>query len=138
MEVTEQMVNEFNSIMDKLSPTDVSALKISHTDAFIKKFSTLSQIQMMKNTLLSIERALQPGLTRFNWHSLGIAEYARGCKQLLKSLVSVVQQVNQLKIDLNNRIAKDIECYNFCSSKLQPQEGSVDLPGCKVTDNFTF
>lgn len=88
---------------------------------------------MLKNMLLNIERAIQPGLTRFNWHSLGIEEYAQGCKQLLKSLTSIVQQVDQMKRDPYIRIAKNIERWDFCSLKTQPIEGSITLPGCKVS-----
>ncbi|KAK2587900.1 hypothetical protein KPH14_003996 [Odynerus spinipes] len=94
IEAVEKMINEYNRIIDKLDKPD---------------------IMLLKNTLLIIERYIQPGLIRFNWQSLSITDYAILCGKLLKNLKSIVEQVNQLKKELDERIESEIQNYNLVS-----------------------
>lgn len=74
---------------------------------------------------------MQPGVTRLNWYSLGIKDYASSCNKLLKILISIVSQVNQMKIDLENRI--NFEVYNLCSTAQDPNDTSYELQSCRVS-----
>lgn len=73
---------------------------------------------------------MQPGVTRLNWHSLGIKEYASGCNKLLKTLVSLVSQVDQIKADLEQRI--NFQLYNLYSTKQDPSVPAYRLQTCRV------
>ena len=77
-----------------------------------------------------MEKYLQPGVLRLNWYSLGIKDYASSCSKLLKSLTSIVIQMNQMKSDLDSRI--DFEQYNLCSIKHDPSDPNFKLLSCKV------
>lgn len=65
--------------------------------------------------LLIIEKHIQPGIIRFNWNSLNITDYAMSCENLLKNLKSVVEQLGQLKKELDERIKSEIQSYNLVS-----------------------
>lgn len=111
IDVTEKMVNQYNSIVDALEKSD---------------------IQLLKRTLQDIERHLQPGVTRFNWNSLSISDYASTCGKMLKNLNSIVEQVNQMKRDLDSRIEFELQSYHLFSTKKEIAE-SEDLLPCKVS-----
>lgn len=111
IDVTEKMINQYNSVVDALEKSD---------------------IQLLKRTLQDIERHLQPGVTRFNWNSLSIFDYASSCGKMLKNLNSIVEQVNQMKRDLDNRIESELQSYHLFSTKKEIAE-SEDLLPCKVT-----
>lgn len=68
---------------------------------------------------------------RFNWNSLNISDYAHDCEKLLKNLNSIVDQVNHMKSDLDNRINNDLQSYNLFSLPLRIYDSEELLP-CKV------
>ncbi|XP_012272400.1 dynein heavy chain 10, axonemal [Orussus abietinus] len=111
MENAEKIIKQYNEIVDKLDRADIS---------------------LLKRTLQNIEMHIQPGLTRFNWYSLGITDYAKACGKLLKSLTSIVAQVNQMKGDLDRRIESDIESYNLIAGSVDPDGPDFQVLGCKV------
>lgn len=110
IDVTETMINQYNSVVDALEKSD---------------------LQLLKHTLQDIERNLQPGVTRFNWNSLTIPDYASTCSKMLKNLNSIVEQVNQMKRDLDSRIKSELQSYHLFSTKKEIAE-SEDLLPCKV------
>lgn len=107
IDTTEKMINQYNSILDTFDKAD---------------------IQLLKQTLLDVEKYIQPGVTRFNWNSLSISDYAADCHKMLKNLNSVVDQVNQLKKELDNRIESELQSYNLFSMKKEVVESEVLLP----------
>ncbi|KAI4497256.1 hypothetical protein M0802_007740 [Mischocyttarus mexicanus] len=115
IEAVEKMINEYNIIIDKLDKSD---------------------IQLLKNTLLIIEKHIQPGIIRFNWNSLSITDYTSLCEKLLKNLKSIVEQINQLKKELDERIESEIQNYNLVSvSSDESESNNVDdesLLPCKT------
>lgn len=54
------------------------------------------------------------------------------CEKLLKSLNSIVTQVNQMKADLDQRIEKEIQSYNLFTPTKEQDEADVELSPCKV------
>jgi len=62
------------------------------------------QLQFLKDHILEVERHIQPGLTRFNWNSLGIAGYCKDCRQVLKNLTSLVAQMEKIRQELQAKI----------------------------------
>ncbi|XP_043489632.1 dynein axonemal heavy chain 10 [Polistes fuscatus] len=114
IEAVEKIINEYNVIIDKLDKSD---------------------IQLLKNTLFSIEKHIQPGFIRFNWNSLSIIDYTKLCEKLLKNLKSIVEQINQLKKELDERIESEIQNYNLVSLNSNASESNnVDesLLSCKT------
>lgn len=110
IDTTTKMINQYNNIVDTLDKAD---------------------IQLLKQTLQDIERHIQPGVTRFNWNSLSISDYAATCHRILKNLNSIVEQVNQIKKELDNRIESELQSYHLFSTKKEVAESEVLLP-CKV------
>lgn len=110
IDVTTKMINQYNDILDMLDRAD---------------------IQLLKQTLQDVEKNIQPGLTRFNWNSLSISDYAAICRRILKNLNSIVEQVNQIKKELDNRIESELQSYHLFSTKREVAE-SEDLLPCKV------
>lgn len=96
-----------------------------------------SQIQLLRNTLLDVEKHIQPGVMRFNWNSLNISDYAHDCEKLLKNLNSIVDQVNHMKSDLDNRINNDLQSYNLFTLPLRIYNSEELLP-CKVFSYISF
>lgn len=84
----------------------------------------------MKKTLQNMEKYIQPGVLRLNWYSLGIKDYALSCTKLLKSLISIVTQISQIKTDLDIRM--NFEDYNLCSTRKDPSDPNYELQSCKV------
>lgn len=143
------MIDQYNEIIEKLENEDVSCnLETNNVSvgsrglleqvyffllSSIKIIQKLqSQIRLLKNSLRNIEKHIQPGVSRFNWYSLGISDYTAGCGKLLKSLNSIVTQVNQMKRDLDLRIENDIRCYNLYTTAKE-QELDAPLNACKVS-----
>lgn len=97
--------------------------------------SSLLQIELLKNILLDIEKHIQPGVMRINWNSLNIPDYAHECEKLLKNLNSLVEQLNHIKNDLDNRIFNDLQNYDLFSlpNKYYDNENElITLLPCKV------
>lgn len=80
----------------------------------------------------NIEKHIQSGVTRLNWYSLGIVDYAVACKKLLKDFGSIVIQVNQMKRDIDLRIENDIGNYNLFTTNKDPMNPNYELSACKV------
>lgn len=110
IDVTEEMINQYNHILDTLDEANV---------------------QLLKKLLRDVEKHIQPGVTRFTWNSLSISDYAASCHAVLKNLNSIVDQVNQMETDLDNQIKSELESYNLFSTKKEIAESEVLLP-CKV------
>jgi len=110
IDATTKMINQYNNILDTLDRAD---------------------IQLLKQTLQDVEKNIQPGLTRFNWNSLSILDYAAACHRILKNLNSIIEQINQIKKELDNRIKTELQSYHLFSTKKEVAESDVLLP-CKV------
>nr|XP_033194235.1 dynein heavy chain 10, axonemal-like [Bombus vancouverensis nearcticus] len=110
LELMEKVTDQYNGMIDKMDKAD---------------------IQLLRNTLLDVEKHIQPGVMRFNWNSLNISDYAHDCEKLLKNLNSIVDQVNHMKSDLDNRINNDLQSYNLFSLPLRICNSEELLP-CKV------
>lgn len=94
-----------------------------------------TQIELLKNMLLDIEKHIQPGVMRINWNSLNISEYAHECEILLKNLNSLVEQLNHIKSDLDNRIFNELQNYDLFSlpTKYYNEENElIVLLPCKI------
>lgn len=111
IDVTSKMISQYNNILDTLDRAD---------------------IQLLKQTLQNVERHIQPGVTRFNWNSLSISDYADTCRRVLKNLTSIVAQLNQIKKELDTRIESELQSYHLFSTKKEVAESDVLLP-CKVS-----
>ncbi|XP_069678773.1 dynein axonemal heavy chain 10-like [Periplaneta americana] len=99
LEIIQEMLNKYNSIVGKLNT---------------------AELQFLKNHLTEVERHIQPGLTRFTWNSLGIEEYVQDCHQVLKNLTSLVDQMTKLSQEVSARI-ESLEVFDFFSyKKLDP------------------
>lgn len=110
IDATTKMISQYNNILDTLDRAD---------------------IQLLKQTLQDVERHIQPGVTRFNWNSLSISDYAATCHRILKNLNSIVEQVSQIKKELDNRIESELQSYHLFSTKKEVAESEILLP-CKV------
>lgn len=110
IDVTTKMINQYNNILDTLDRAD---------------------IQLLKQILQDVEKNIQPGVTRFNWNSLSISDYAAACHRILKNLNSIIEQINQIKKELDNRIESELQSYHLFSTKKEVAESEVLLP-CKV------
>ncbi|KYQ51703.1 Dynein heavy chain 10, axonemal [Trachymyrmex zeteki] len=109
IDVTTKMINQYNNILDTLDRAD---------------------IQLLKQILQDVEKNIQPGVTRFNWNSLSISDYAAACHRILKNLNSIIEQINQIKKELDNRIESELQSYHLFSTKKEVAESEVLLP-CK-------
>ncbi|XP_076380407.1 dynein heavy chain at 89D [Megalopta genalis] len=109
IDILQRVVNQYNTMLDKLSKAD---------------------IQLLKSMLMDIEKHIQPGVTRINWDSLNIADFGESCEKLLKNLSSTIDQVNHMKNDLNNRIFSEMQRYNLFSLSSELPEG--DFLPCKT------
>ncbi|XP_066583834.1 uncharacterized protein [Prorops nasuta] len=107
VEATESMIDKYNGILDQLEPADVELLRCA---------------------LFEIEKCIEPGVTRFNWNSLNIGDYAKRCDNLLKGLSSQSLQINRIKRDLDEKILIEIG-----KARLYPKDtdASRELPTCK-------
>ncbi|XP_011874224.1 PREDICTED: dynein heavy chain 10, axonemal [Vollenhovia emeryi] len=109
IDATTKMINQYNDILDTMDRAD---------------------LQLLKQSLQDVEKHIQPGVTRFNWNSLSISDYAATCRRVLKNLNSIVEQVNQIKKELDNRIESELQSYHLFSTKKEVAESEVLLP-CK-------
>lgn len=110
IDATTKMISQYNDILDTLDRAD---------------------IQFLKQTLQDVEKHIQPGVTRFNWNSLSISDYAATCRRVLKNLSSIVEQINEIKKELDNRLKSELQSYHLFSRKKEVAESEVLLP-CKV------
>ncbi|XP_012151823.2 dynein heavy chain at 89D [Megachile rotundata] len=109
IEATERVINQYNQALEKMDRAD---------------------IMLLKRTLSNIEKNIQPGLSRFTWNSLNIQDYTNSCEKLLKDLVSIVDQVNLMKKDMDNRIDTELRTYNLFT--LPPELYDSELLPCKT------
>lgn len=86
-----KMVNDYNEAVDGLS---------------------VQELQFTKEILKDVERHIQPGLTRFNWNSLGIQEYVRGCERILKNLTTTAKQIIRIEKEIESKISQ-LEKFNL-------------------------
>ncbi|CAL1680177.1 unnamed protein product [Lasius platythorax] len=105
-----KMIDQYNDILETLDKADV---------------------QLLKQTLQDVEKHIQPGVTRFNWNSLSISDYATTCNRILKNLNSTINQVEQIKKELDNRINSELQSYHLFSTKKEIAESEILLP-CKT------
>ncbi|XP_014219672.1 dynein heavy chain 10, axonemal [Copidosoma floridanum] len=108
----EKMINQYNDIINQLDEAD---------------------ILLLKATLEKVEKSIQPGVTRLNWYSLGIGDYASSCIKLLKSLSSLVDQINRIRRDLDASIDDDLSRYNLFTIDRDTDRLDDEIPSCKET-----
>lgn len=146
LEVMNRVINQYNKLLDKMDRADVCEKRnyrnslnrqAINNNLIVSTLLLLSQIQLFKTTVMEVEKSIQPGLTRFNWNSLNISDYAQHCEKLLKNLNSLMDQVNHVKLDLDNRITTELQTYNLF---LLPSHlcNSDELIPCKVRVEFIF
>lgn len=116
IDATKKMIDQYNNIMDTLDKAD---------------------IQLLKRALQDIEKQIQPGIMRFNWNSLSISDYALSCGKMLKYMNSIVDQVMQMKRELDKRIESELQSYHLFSMKKEIAESEDFLP-CKVFYNKIY
>ncbi|XP_050455387.1 dynein axonemal heavy chain 10 [Cataglyphis hispanica] len=110
IDVIERLIDQYNNVLETLDKADV---------------------QLLKKTLQDVEKHIQPGVTRFNWNSLSISDFAANCNRILKNLNSTINQVEQIKKELDNRINSELESYHLFSTKKEIAESEILLP-CKT------
>lgn len=110
IDAIEKIIDRYNDVLETLDKADV---------------------QLLKQTLQDVEKHIQPGVTRFNWNSMSISDYAANCNRILKNLDSTINQVEQIKKELDNRINSELESYHLFSTKKEIAESEIFLP-CKV------
>ncbi|KAB0803715.1 hypothetical protein PPYR_00685 [Photinus pyralis] len=108
-------------------PQEVSLVTIQkerlHNDMvavkeFIHDYNTIiqnlsiSQLQFLRNHIREAEINIQPGISRIIWTSLGIQDYVASCRLIIKTLSSLVQQMNHVEVDLTNRI-QNLASFNL-------------------------
>ncbi|PNF33091.1 Dynein heavy chain 10, axonemal [Cryptotermes secundus] len=103
LEAVQTVIKEYNTIVESLTVAEARFL-MSYTLLFIN--SRIPSIEA------SVERHVQPGLTRLNWNSLGIEEYSRECHQILKNLASLVAQMGKLGKEVQD-IIDCLEKFDF-------------------------
>lgn len=116
IDTTQKMIEQYNDIVGMLDKAD---------------------IQLLKRTLQDVEKHIQPGVTRYNWNSMSISDYATACSKMLKNLNSIIEQVDQMKKDLDKRIESELQSYHLFSMKREIAE-SEDLLPCKVCRACVF
>ncbi|XP_015836813.2 dynein axonemal heavy chain 10 [Tribolium castaneum] len=89
------MLEQYNSIMKKLSPP---------------------QMNMLRNEIKHVELFIQQGLSRINWTSLGIVEYARTCLSKIHYLQNLHNQVVHIEDELKSKI-KHLSSFNLFDYK---------------------
>ncbi|XP_057328415.1 dynein axonemal heavy chain 10-like isoform X2 [Microplitis mediator] len=110
IELIQTTIDQYNGIMTKLDVADV---------------------RLLKNMIKNIDKYIQSGVTRLNWYSLDIPNFAAHSKKLLKNLESVITQVNHIKKDLDNRI-EHISTYNLVTTSNDPTDSDYKLLQCNM------
>lgn len=103
-----KLVSDYNSLVDRLD---------------------IPQLLFVKSHLREVEKQMQPGLSRINWTSQGVRDFALGCQQVLRNLVSLVSQMEAVSVEVAQRLTQ-LEQYNLFL--VQSQEGGTDCLGCKM------
>nr|XP_031841739.1 dynein heavy chain 10, axonemal [Nomia melanderi] len=111
IDVLQRVIDQYNKMLDRITKAD---------------------IQLLKHILLDIEKHIQPGVMRINWDSLNIADFGHNCEKLLKNLNSIIDQTDQMKKDLDNRIFSDLQRYNLFTLPPDLAEGLEELLPCKT------
>lgn len=79
------------------------------------------ELQFTKEILKDVERHIQPGLTRFNWNSLGIQKYVQGCERVLKNLTTTAKQISRIEREIEVKISQ-LEKFNLFGTKKLKKE----------------
>ncbi|XP_058809033.1 dynein axonemal heavy chain 10 [Phymastichus coffea] len=84
-------------------------------------------MKLLRQRLDTVQKHIQPGLTRLNWYSLGVANYADTCSKLLENLSSIVRQIKQTRLDLDSHISQELGCCNLFATS----DDLYELQSCK-------
>lgn len=89
-------------------------------------------MRLLKFVIQNIEKHIQPGVMRLNWYALTISDFASECQKLLKSFSSIVQQIDQMKKDMDLRIDNDISCFNLFTTTKNQNDTDYQLNECQT------
>ncbi|KAL7295702.1 hypothetical protein TKK_0011053 [Trichogramma kaykai] len=84
--------------------------------------TSYNPILLLKKALEEVEKNIQPGVSRINWYSLRIKDYANTCINALKKLNALVGEVDLIKMNMERLIDDDISRYNLFSIKNKKQD----------------
>lgn len=142
-EAVEQMISHYNDIFEKFDNADVIlSLDNNSTNQHTLyvhiciEIHNLVQILLLKHVLENVEKHIQPGVTRLNWCSMNIKDYATSCSNLLKSLSSVVVQITRIRQELDSQIDNVLSKFNLFASDNDPEEPNYEIRSCKVCIEF--
>lgn len=96
---------------------DVAAVQgmLEKYNAIMKNLS-VPQIHLLRNEIKHVELFIQQGLTRINWTSLGIVEYAQKCLDKIDYLQNLHNQVVHIEGVLAKKV-KLLSSFNFFDYK---------------------
>ncbi|TMW41198.1 hypothetical protein DOY81_013722, partial [Sarcophaga bullata] len=90
-EAVSEVINNYNSLLNKLS---------------------LSEVNFLRDHLYETEVAVQVGVGRYTWQSFNITKYCSGVNALMRKLQSIVNQINYIRLDIRKRIDQ-IKTFNI-------------------------
>ncbi|XP_055373636.1 dynein axonemal heavy chain 10 [Condylostylus longicornis] len=90
-EAVTKIVDKYNSIIENLS---------------------LSEVDLLRDHLYEIEKAIQAGVGRYTWQSFNIKKFCNNISILLRKLSSVVTTINNIRMDIRSRI-EQIQGFNL-------------------------
>lgn len=103
-----KLVSDYNNLVDRLD---------------------IPQLLFVKSHLREVEKQMQPGLSRINWTSQGVHDFAVGCQQVLRNLVTLVSQMEAVSVEVGRRLGY-LEQFNLFFVK--SPEGDSSCLGCKM------
>ncbi|XP_055909296.1 LOW QUALITY PROTEIN: dynein axonemal heavy chain 10 [Eupeodes corollae] len=71
-----------------------------------------SEVDFLRDHLHEIEVIIQAGVSRYTWQSFNIQKFSANIKILLRKLVSIVSQINNIRLEIKSRIGK-MENFNL-------------------------
>ncbi|XP_045466201.1 dynein axonemal heavy chain 10 [Harmonia axyridis] len=89
---------------------------------------TSPQMNLLKEEIKEVELYIQQGLSRINWRSLGISDYAKNCVLKINNLKTLFSQIEYIEADIDKRIKKlsNFNLFDFVTV----EENTLRLP-CK-------
>lgn len=103
-----KLVSDYNSLVDRLD---------------------IPQLLFVKSHLREVEKQMQPGLCRINWTCQGVRDFAAGCQQVLRNLVSLVSQMESVSVEVAQRLTQ-LEEFNLFSARIPDSDSNI--LGCKL------
>ncbi|KAG5670791.1 hypothetical protein PVAND_001030 [Polypedilum vanderplanki] len=103
VEYVKRIVNEYNDIVAKLSP---------------------SEIHFLRDKLYETESKIQAGLGRYTWQTLNIKTFCESCERLLKNLSAIVMQINRMAKNIHGKVS-ELESFSLFVIDKHEQKSSV-------------